>query len=122
MNGNNKAVELIQKFNAHVLKTDEAIRKLSIYKTKSNLDSQNVKELELLIERDIKNLDNILREQKVLQMNINLVNRFMDLHNLWQFYKMNQPIESREKEEMMAEGKINEIMGEYNREHYGRKS
>ena len=113
-------LENIKHFRESILKTDEVIRRLYKYKTEGKLTPSQIKNFEMTIEQKINYLMKLFKRNKVTSMNIELNNNFMELKMLWDSYKEGLPLKSRQEENEEAERLLDNLMGDYNREHYGK--
>lgn len=116
-----KNIDNIKRFYQKIEKSDEFIRKLYEYKKIGKLTSNQIKEFETEIEKIIQYLEKIYKENKIISSNVDLSNKYMDLIMLWNYYKNGMEIKSKDEEAVEVRNLLNNIMGEYNQEHYGKK-
>ena len=105
--------DLLVKLYATCNKTDEQIRWLA--KRKNELTKRDRKEFEHSIQTILANLGKQVKKIP----NVDLVTRYTELTVLWNEYQSGMEIKSAQEEKTEAEVALNEVMGQYNREHFG---
>lgn len=114
-----KNMEYINRIQQKIDKTEEFIRKLYEYKKLGKVSPEKIKEFEIEIEKIIKYLERTFRENRLISMNFDINGKYMDLMMLWNSYKSGMEIKSKQEEELEAKNLLDNLMGDYNREHYG---
>ena len=114
-----KNMEYINRIQQKIDKTEEFIRKLYEYKKLGKVSPEKIKEFEIEIEKIIKYLERTFREKRLISVNFDINSKYMDLMMLWNSYKSGMEIKSKQEEELEAKNLLDNLMGDYNREHYG---
>ena len=102
-----KSIELCEK-------TKGRIRWLAA--NKSIISKSDIKRYETALQESIQFLEKEIKKFP----NIDLANKFMELKVMWQEYMIGMEIKSDKEENEEAEKMINDIMRQYNEEHYGK--
>ena len=97
-------------------KLEDRIRFVAEAKKQASLQVDKIREAENVIQATITNLGNELA--RLGNNNLDVSTKYLDVKTMWEAYKLGMPIDSKEKEKAEADAKLNEIMGQYNQEHY----